>query len=59
MRKKDVYEKEMYKIYNRIVGQTNKQLQEKAALESTFQAVKTGLIPHWVPNYPEEALIIK
>ena len=31
----------MHKIYNLIVGQTNKQSQEKAALEVNFQAVKT------------------
>ena len=31
----------MHKIYNLIVGQTNKQLQEKAASDAPFQAVKT------------------
>ena len=32
LRKKDVYESDMHKIYNMIVGQTNEQIQEKAAL---------------------------
>ena len=35
-RKKDFYETDMYKIYNLILGQTNKQLQEKAASDATF-----------------------
>ena len=29
LRKKDVYESDMHKIYNMIVGQRNEQLQEK------------------------------
>ena len=41
MRKRDVYESDMHKIYNLIVGQTNEKLQEKAASGATFQAVKT------------------
>ena len=41
LRKKDFYESDMHNIYNLIVGQTNKQLQEKAASDATFQAVKT------------------
>ena len=41
MRKKDVYESEMHKIYNLIVGQIYEQLQQKAASDSTFQAIKT------------------
>ena len=41
LRKKDVYESEMHKIYNLIVGQKDKQLQEKAASDATFQAIKT------------------
>ena len=41
LRKKDVYGSDMHKIYNLIVGQTNEQLQEKAASDATFQAVKT------------------
>ena len=41
LRKKDVYELDMHKIYNLFVSQTNKQLQEKAASDATFQAVKT------------------
>ena len=30
LKKKDVYESDMHKIYNLIMGQTNEQLQEKA-----------------------------
>ena len=41
LRKKDVYKSDMHKIYNLIVGQTNDQLQEKAASDATFQAFKT------------------
>ena len=44
-RKKDFYESDMHKIYNLIVGQTNKQLQEKAASDATFQAVNTDRDP--------------
>ena len=39
LRKKDVYKSDMHKIYNIIVGQTNEQLQEKAALYAIFQEV--------------------
>ena len=35
----------MHKIYNLIVGQTNEQLQDKAASDTTFQAVKTDQYP--------------
>ena len=42
---KDVYESDMHKIYNLIVGQTNKQLQDKAASDATFQAVNTDRDP--------------
>ena len=45
LRKKDVYESDMHKIYNLILGQKKEQLQEKAALEATFQAVKTDRDP--------------
>ena len=45
LRKRDVYESDMHKIYNLIVGQTNKQIQEKAASDATFQAVKTDQDP--------------
>ena len=38
---KGVYETYMKKIYNIIVGQKNKQIQEKAASDATFQAVKS------------------
>ena len=41
LRKKDVYESDMHKIYNLILGQTNEQLQEKASSDATFQGVKT------------------
>ena len=44
-RKKDVYESDMHKIYNLIVGKTNEQLQEKAASDATFQSVKTDRDP--------------
>ena len=40
-RNKDVYESDMHKIYNLIVGQTNEQLQEKASSDATLQAVNT------------------
>ena len=43
--KKDIYKSDMHKIYNLIVGQTNEQLQEKAASETTFQTVKTDKDP--------------
>ena len=39
--KKDVYESYMHNIYNLIVGQTNEQLQDKSALDATYQAFKT------------------
>ena len=45
LRKKDVYKSDMHKIYTLIVGQTSEQLQEKAALDATFQAVKTDRDP--------------
>ena len=35
----------MQKIYNLILGQTNKQLKEKAALYATFQEFKTDQDP--------------
>ena len=35
----------MHKIYILIVGQTNEKLQEKAASDATFQAVKTDRDP--------------
>ena len=43
--KKYVYESDMHKKYNIIVGQTNKQLQEKAESAATFQEVKTDRDP--------------
>ena len=43
--KNDVYESEIHKIYNLIVGQTNEQVPEKAASDATFQAIKTDRDP--------------
>ena len=43
--KKDVYKSDMHKIYNMVLGQTNEQLQDKAASDATFQAVKTDRYP--------------
>ena len=45
LRKKDVYESDIYKIYNLMLGQTNEQLQEKFSSEATFQSVKTDRDP--------------
>ena len=45
LRKKYVYESDMHKIYNIIVGQRNEQLQEKAASDDTFQVVNTDWDP--------------
>ena len=45
LRKKDVYESDMHKIYYLIVGQKNEQLQENAASDDTFQEVKTDRYP--------------
>ena len=45
LRKKDVYESDMHKMYNLIVVQTNEQLQDKAASDAAFQAVKTDQDP--------------
>ena len=42
LRKKDVYETYMHKIYNIIVGKANEQLKEKVASDATFQAFKAG-----------------
>ena len=44
--KKDVYKSDMHKIYNMILGQTNEQLQDKAASDATFQAVKNDRDPY-------------
>ena len=45
LRKKDVCESDMHKIYNLIAVQTNEQLQDKAASDAPFQAVKTDRYP--------------
>ena len=45
LRKKDLYKTDMKNIYNLIVGQTNKQLQEKSASDATLQATKTSQYP--------------
>ena len=42
LRKKDVYENDMHKVYNIIVVHMNDQLQEKAESDNTFQAVNSG-----------------
>ena len=42
LKDKDVYETYMHKIYNIIVLQTNEQLQEKEASDTTLQAVKSS-----------------
>ena len=44
-KKKDVYKIDMPNNYNIIVVQKNEQLQEKAALDVTLQAIKTGRDP--------------
>ena len=41
LRKEDIYGKDIHKIYNLMLGQKNKQIQEKAASDATFQAVNT------------------
>ena len=41
LRKKDVYETYMHKIYNLILGQKNEQLQNKVVSDATLWAVKT------------------
>ena len=43
--KKDVHEIYMHNIYNLIVADTNKPLQDKAAPDTTFQAVKIDQDP--------------
>ena len=45
IRKKDVYESDMHKIYNIILGKINKQLQEKESSDVTFQEVKSSWDP--------------
>ena len=42
LRKKDVYKTDMHKIYNIILAQKNRQLQEKEELDANLQAIKTG-----------------
>ena len=42
LRKKNVYESDIHKIYNLIIGQNNEQIQDKAALDVTFQEIKNG-----------------
>ena len=42
LRKKDVYKTDMHKIYNIILAQKNRQLQEKEKLDANLQAIKTG-----------------
>ena len=45
LRNNYVYESDMHKIYNLIVGQTNEQLQWKATPDDTLQAVKYDRYP--------------
>ena len=45
LRDKDVYESDMHKIYNLIVGQTNEQLKYKVALDATLRAFMTDQDP--------------
>ena len=45
LRNKDVYETDMHKVFNIIVIQTNKQLQEKESSDDTFHVVKTVRYP--------------
>ena len=45
LRNEYVYESDMHNIYNLILGQTDEQLQEKAASDATFRAVKTDRGP--------------
>ena len=45
LRKKDVYENYMHKIYNILVYQTKDQLHDNLASKATFQVVKTGRYP--------------
>ena len=40
-----MYDTIFYKVYNIIVGQTNKKLQVEAASYATFQAVRAGRDP--------------
>ena len=44
-RKKDVYENDMQKIYNIIVGHKKNHLQEKVSSDATLQAANTGQDP--------------
>ena len=41
LRNKNVYETNIHKIYNFIVGQTKEQLQEKAESDTAFLSVNT------------------
>ena len=45
LRNKGLYKIDMHKIYNLIVGQTNKQLQENVASDAISQAVNTVRYP--------------
>ena len=46
LRNKYVYETDMQKIYNLIVGQKNEQLQEKAGIGHNIPGGKDRLIPY-------------
>ena len=67
LRNNNVYESDMHKIYNLILGQTNEQLLEKAASDATFQAVNTDRDPIgylmilkriWLSNHSEQHIIL-
>ena len=45
LRKNDVYKTDMHKICNLTLGQTNKQLQDKMASDTTFKVTKTSRYP--------------
>ena len=49
-----MYEFNIHNLYNLIEGQTNEQLWKKAASKANLQ-----LIPCWLFDYPQEALLIK
>ena len=42
LRNKYLYETNMHKIYNIIVGQTDEQIQDKTVFDDILQVIKTG-----------------
>ena len=59
MRKKDVYESDMYNTYNLILVKKNEQLQEKSASDANFQVVNTLPIHNRLNDENEEDIILK